>query len=482
MSVAEMIETRTDAVFLNGRFHAGKGALRDAVNPATGEAFARFATATPGDVTAAAESAERAFGTWRRLPVAERARFLRGFAEGLDARRDALIELQMRNNGKPRFEAEIDLGDAAACFRYYADLIEGGALDRDRVVLPDDGFTGRQVLEPYGPAALIVPWNFPLVTTAWKLAPALAAGCTALLKPSEFTTLAELVYGEIAQEIGLPDGVLSILPGEGAIGAAMLDAPQVRKASFTGSNATGARIMGAAANRLLPVSLELGGKSPIVVLSDADIETAAELVCGGIFFNAGQICSATSRLIVDEAIADDLIAALRARIRKMAVGDPRGEIDMGPLTTMAQRDKVLGYLLAARSEGLDCLCGGTGALGPGFFIEPTVYLDVPETSALWREEIFGPVLSVRRVKGDEAAIALANATDYGLAATVVGGDPARANAVADRIDAGHVWVNTMQIIFPETSWGGFKASGIGRELGFGGLQGYAALKHITTPA
>lgn len=470
--------TRQDCVFIGGQFRKGTGATRAAIAPATGEAFAEFGVAQIADVEDAALDAARAFEGWRRADVATRAGYLRGFAKGLEARREGLIALQMRNNGKPRIEAGIDLDDAIGCFTYYADLIEGGALNLPQMALPD-GMTGAQSRAPYGPAALIVPWNFPLVTTAWKLAPALAAGCTALLKPSEFTTLVELVYGDIAQEIGLPEGVLSILPGLGGIGAAMIAQPGVRKVSFTGSTETGAKVMASAARRVLPVSLELGGKSPIVVLEDADIDQAAEIVCAGIFFNAGQMCSATGRLIVMESVADDLIAALRARLRDMRTGDPlEGDVDMGPLTTLPQRDKVLSYLLTARAEGLTCLAGGTALPRDGYFIEPTIYLDVPEDSRLWTEEIFGPVLCIRRAATEADALRMANDTDFGLAASVVGGE--RAQAMAARIDAGHVWVNTPQIVLPETSWGGFKASGIGRELGLGGLLSYCATKHITT--
>lgn len=479
-TLIQTLRDRQNCVFLDGGFLKGEGAARQAVNPSTGRAFAEFSTAVPRDVTQAARSAEAALSGWRDLALQERARYLRGFSAGLRCRREVLVELQMLNNGKPRAEADFDLDDAAACFDYYAELIEGDGLKSADMALPD-GLRGHQTRLPYGPAALIVPWNFPLVTTAWKLAPALAAGCPALLKPSEFTTLAELVYGDIAVEIGLPDGVLSILPGLGEIGAAMIAAREIRKVSFTGSTETGAKVMAAAAQRVLPVSLELGGKSPIVVLADAEIDSAAEIVCAGILFNTGQMCSATSRLIVMDSVADDLLSAIRARLRKLRVGDPlSGEIDMGPVTTLPQRDKVLSYFLAARAEGLTCLAGGTGGRGEGYFVEPTVYLDVPETSRLWTEEVFGPVLCVRRVAEETEALRLANATGYGLAATVVGGDTQRAEALAARIDAGHIWVNTPQIIFPQTSWGGFKASGIGRELGPGGLMAYCALKHVTT--
>ncbi|MFG6081123.1 aldehyde dehydrogenase family protein [Paracoccus litorisediminis] len=474
---------REMCVFIDGAWRAGHGDQIVSVDPSTGQRIAEFQGARPEDVAVAAEAATRAFGTWRRLPSTQRAAFLRGFAEGLRRRKDDLVQLQMLNNGKPRIEAEIDVDDAAATFDYYADLAETLDARQDGAVeLPDSTLRGRTRFEPVGPVALIVPWNFPMVTTAWKLAPALAVGCTAVLKPSEFTTPAELVYGDIALEIGLPAGVLNILPGAGAVGGAMTAEPRFRKISFTGSNATGRRVMAAAAERSVPVSLELGGKSPIVILDDADVAQAVEIAALGIFFNAGQMCSATSRMILSDRIADDVIAGLRRHVAGMVVAghqDPRAE--MGPLTTAAQRDKVLEYLLRARHDGLDCLTGGAST-GPqsGFFVEPTVYLDVPTDHAIWREEIFGPVLAIRRVSSDDEALALANENDFGLAATVVGG--ARAEDMANHIDAGHVWVNSPQIIFPNTAWGGFKASGIGRELGPWGLAAYSGVKHVTSRA
>jgi betaine-aldehyde dehydrogenase len=472
---------RNETVFHSGRWHRGEGAELNATDPSRGAVFARVAAAVPEDVTRAAAAAAAAFAGWARRPSAERAGYLRGFAAGLRARREALIALQMVNNGKPRGEAEIDLDDAAATFDYYADLAEALDAAQDAAVDPGlPGLAGRTRMEPLGPVALIVPWNFPLVTTAWKLAPALAAGCTAVLKPSEFTTLAELAYGDISVEIGLPDGVLSILPGGGEIGAALVAEPLFAKVSFTGSNATGRRVMLAAAERTLPVALELGGKSPIVILRDADVAEAVEIAAAGIFFNAGQMCSATGRMVVDRAIADDVIAGLRRKVARMVVAghdDPAAE--MGPLTTAAQRDRVLEYLLKARGAGLDCLAGGATMGREGFFVEPTIYVDTPADSPLWREEIFGPVLCIARAADEEEAVAMANDTSFGLAATVVGGDAGRAGRVADRIRAGHVWVNSAQVIPPNTAWGGFGTSGIGRELGPWGLSAWQGIKHIT---
>lgn len=482
------IPARDKAVYIRGAWHTGCGDKPlEAVDPSSGKVFADIAPASAKQVSLAGQAAAEAFSEWRSLSGAARAGHLRGFSDGLRARKDELVALQMRNNGKPRSEAMIDVDDAAAAFDYYAALAadldgrQGGGFMLADPGLADPGLAGRTYFEPLGPAALIVPWNFPLVTTAWKLAPALAAGCTAVLKPSEFTTLAELVYGDLADETGLPAGVLNILPGAGAIGAALVADPGIAKVSFTGSNATGRQVMAGASERTLPLSLELGGKSPIIVLDDADVEKAAEIAAAGIFFNCGQMCSATSRLLVADSIADDVIAVLRAKTRRMVVDSPDNpHAEMGPITTEAQRAKILTFFLKARVDGLKCLEGGVGRTeADGFFVEPTLYLDVPFHHPIWREEIFGPVLAIARFSDEAEAVALANDTEFGLAATIVGGDPDRAQRLARHVVAGHIWINTPQIIFPNTSWGGFKASGIGRELGPHGLAAYSAVKHLT---
>ena len=474
---------RPRSVFIAGDWQPGRGAAPiTAVDPSSGAPFADLVPASVEQVDEAAASATQAFATWRRQDSAARAGYLRAFAAGLRRRKPELVALCALNSGKPRFEAEIDVDDAAATFDYYAGLADG--LDSRQGAAVDlgiDGLRGATFHEPVGPVALIVPWNFPLVTTAWKLAPALAAGCTAVLKPSEFTTLAELVYGDLALEAGLPPGVLNIVTGAGDIGAALCNDRRFRKLSFTGSNATGARVMAAAAARAVPVSLELGGKSPILILEDADIPAAVEIASAGIFFNCGQMCSATSRLLVARPIAAAFTEAMVARAKEMIVGGHETEAaEMGPLTTAAQHEKVAAVLEGARADGLDCLAGGTAALGrPGFFVAPTLFRDVPTDHPLWRDEIFGPVLAIRSFDTPDEAVDLANDTDYGLAATVVGTDRDAAAAMARRIDAGHVWINTAQIIPPSTAWGGFKASGIGRELGPWGLAAYQNVKHET---
>lgn len=476
---------RGETTFIDGVWETGQGSMvLDVVDPSTGAAFAKVRTASDEQVERAAAAAARAFGPWAGLSAEERAGYLRGFARGLESRAAELETLQMVNSGKPRIEASIDLGDAVATFDYYADLIEERARNpHAETSLGGGSHRGRVRHEPIGPVGLIVPWNFPLVTSAWKIAPALAAGCTAVLKPSEATPLAELCYGDIAREIGLPAGVLNVVTGAAAVGKALTSAQALRKISFTGSNAAGAKVMGAAALRGLPVSLELGGKSAIIVTEDADLDLAVECVAAGIFFNAGQVCSATSRLLVHEAIEAKLLEALVERVGGMTVASPFAEqCDMGPLTTLAQLDKVSGYFAAARAEGNDCLTGGHKLDGPGYFVAPTIYRDVDVASPIWAQEIFGPVLATRRFRNDDEAIALANASDFGLAGSIIAGDPARAESLAARMEAGHIWINTPQIVYPQSAWGGFKSSGIGRELGPWGLASYQGVKHITSAA
>lgn len=473
------------ALYINGIWQAPAEPREIAVfNPATAEVLHLVSAGGPRDVDRAVRAARDALPGWSRTGEKVRAQFLHAIAAKLRDRAEELAALSSRNNGKPLAEARVDMADAAACFAYYADrAIELHTRQNSPVVLPDPAYTSRLRLEPAGVASLIVPWNFPLVTTSWKVAPALAAGCTVVLKPSEVTPVVELELGSIADAVGLPPGVLNIVTGTGlAVGAPMTEHPGVSKVSFTGSNAVGVRVMAAAASSVKSVSLELGGKSPIIVLDDADEAMAAELIIGGIFYNAGQMCSATSRLLIDEKIAARVLDQVVELARALVPGDPfDSATTMGPMTMQSQQAKVLSYIERGRSAGLKLLTGGgrPKGLGRGWFVEPTIFVDVPIASPLWREEIFGPVLCVRTFRSEAEAIALANDSDFGLVATVVSADVARADRIADALDAGHVWINAPQAIFVETSWGGFKASGVGRELGPWGLSSYLEVKHTT---
>ncbi|WP_110674793.1 aldehyde dehydrogenase family protein [Salinicola sp. RZ23] len=438
------------------------------------------------DVDAAVNAARDAQPAWHALGGARRAAYLEALATALESRRETLTRLTARNNGKALAETHIDLDDAVACYRYYATQAQDLEARQGRPVEPAADIDARIYEEPAGVVGLITAWNFPLVTSAWKIAPALAAGCCVVFKPSEVVPLPELALAEIAEQIDLPPGVFNLLLGDGeGIGAPLSAHPGIDKLSFTGSNAVGETVMRAAARGSRGVSLELGGKSPILVLDDADVDSAADWVMAGIFFNSGQICSATSRLLVHHSLAEALYAALAQRIDALCLGDPLAAgTDMGPMTSARQRERVEAYLALAASEGLVAVRDASHRQLPpqGEFVAPTLYRDVPVTSRLWQEEIFGPVLCARSVASDAEAIALANASDFGLAATVIGGDLDRVRGVARALRAGSVWLNGEQRVLPQAGWGGFGRSGIGRELGPWGLASYVEIKHVIGPA
>ena len=472
-------------LFINGTWQKpSEPGTIDVFNPCTEEVFHRIAAGGPADVDKAIAAAKASLLGWKKVGGVVRGRFLKAIATRLKERAEELAQLSSRNNGKPIAEARVDMADAAASFDYYAGkAVELEARQNSDVAVPDKNYRSQLRLEPAGVAALIVPWNFPLVTTSWKIAPALAAGCTVVLKPSEITPIVELELGRIVADVGLPPGVINIITGLGAVGAAMTVHPDVAKISFTGSNSVGARVMQAASAGPKSVGLELGGKSPIVVFADADEQLAAELIVGGIFYNAGQMCSATSRLVIEKSLAPRILDRVLALAKNIKHGDSLDpETTMGPLTTKAQYDKVLEYITKGKALGHRLIAGGgkPDGINRGWFLEPTIFADVPTSSPLWREEIFGPVLCVQTFEREEEAVALANDCDFGLVATIVSADLKRAERMADAVEAGHVWINSPQTIFVETSWGGFKASGIGRELGPRGLSAYLEVKHKTT--
>ncbi|ALI00221.1 aldehyde dehydrogenase [Pseudomonas sp. FW306-02-F02-AA] len=471
-----------DGLYIDGQWSAGDEHLR-VLNPAT---EALLTTVKGGDqraVDQAVTAASAAFVQWSKTTGAERGAVLRKIANGVQARRERLMYLQSSNNGKPQFEAGIDVDDVIATFEYYAGLAEALDAGQDRVVeLPSEDFAARVRREACGVVGLIVPWNFPMVTTAWKLAPALAAGCCVVLKPSEVTPLPELELAAIIAESGLPDGVFNLVCGTGlAVGAPLSADPRVAKISFTGSNAVGVQVMQRAAETVKGVSLELGGKSSLLVLADADLELAVELASGGGFFNAGQMCSATSRVLVADELADEFLLRLTARANAIRVADPFDpEVEMGALVNQAQYQRVLGHIDRGLSAGARLVCGGDrpADLPHGYFLRPTIFTEVPLDSALWCEEIFGPVLCVRSFATEQEAIELANDSQFGLVASVVSADPLTAERVANALQAGLVWINAPQVIFPQTAWGGYKQSSIGRELGPWGLQAFQEIKHV----
>ncbi len=476
-----------DALFIDGNWvKPSEGGTLDVVNPATEEVIHRAPAATGVDVDRAVRAARCAFddGSWSGLPGAERARYLRAIASGIRARLGELARMEVLNNGKPYPEAEWDIGDAAGCFEFYAGLAE--ELDENRVEpvdLPDARFTSKVVKEPVGVAAAIVPWNYPLLMAAWKVAPALAAGCTMVLKPSELTPLTALELGAIVEEAGLPPGVLNIVTGLGVdAGQPLAQHPLVDKLAFTGSVPTGSKLMAFAARDIKRISLELGGKSPFVIFNDADVEKAVEWIMFGIFWNQGQVCSATSRVLVQEGLYVPLLDRLVSEAKRIKIGDGMAEGTLlGPLVSKKQYDTVLAAIEKAKVDGARVATGGVRAanFNKGYYVEPTVIVDAPLDSDAWREEIFGPVVCVRSFATEEEAVRLANDSRFGLAAAVMSSDDERAERVAAALRAGIVWINCSQPTFTEAPWGGYKQSGIGRELGRWGLENYLETKQIT---
>ena len=482
-------EVVLNAAYINGQWTAIEASsvkseetyTQDLYDPNTSEIIATTRLCTKTQVDEAVHAATQAFASWSQTTVSERAHYLYAIADAMEQQFDKLVGLSVLNNGKPIEEAKIDVGDAIACYRYYANLISEQAT-WSKVSTSESGIRLLKTYAPVGVCALIVPWNFPMVTTSWKLAPALAAGCTVLLKPSEVTLLPELMLGNILSDIKLPKGVVNILPGAAEVGAAMTSHPSIDKVSFTGSNVVGEKVMSQAAKGIKDVSLELGGKSAIVICADADIDYACDLIIGGIFTNAGQICSATSRLLVHESIAQSLFEALKVKTENLQIGDGFDtDTQMGPMVSEQQLNQVKKYCDTATYENLICLTGGESLAKQGYFAAPTIYINVPVTSQLWTEEVFGPVLVSKTFKDDAEAISLANDSKYALAATIVSADEKAALAMALQIEAGHVWINEQQIVLPESGWGGFKQSGIGRELGVGGLSAYQKSKHVLLP-
>ena len=474
-------------LYIDGKWvSAAKGGTCAVINPATEEIIGTIAAATAEDVDIAVKAARRAFDRdgWPKLSGSQRATYLRTIADGIRARQAEIARLEVLDNGKPLPEADWDIADAAGCFDFYAGLAE--QLDNqpeEAIPLADDRFTSKAVREPIGVAGAIIPWNYPLLMAAWKVAPALAAGCTVVLKPAELMSLTALELAAIADEAGLPPGVLNIVTGAGSVaGQAIIDHKGVDKLAFTGSGPVGSKIMAAAARDIKRVSLELGGKSPFVVFDDADIDEAVEWIMFGIFWNQGQVCSATSRVLVHEAIYERLLERLVEETDKIKIGNGMEEgVLLGPLVSKRQYEQVTAAIEAARKAGATVACGGTRPEGfdKGYYLRPTILTDVPLDSDAWVEEIFGPVVCVRPFKTEEEAIELANDSRFGLAAAVMSKDDVRAERVAAAFRAGIVWINCSQPTFTEAPWGGYKESGIGRELGRWGLDNYLETKQIT---
>ncbi len=452
------------------------------INPATGEEIAQVAEADAADVDKAVKAARRAFehGPWRKTSASERGRLLYRLADLIEQNADELAKLETLDNGKPVAVARAaDLPLTIACYRYYAgwaDKIQGKTIP-----ISGDYFCYTRH-EPVGVVGQIIPWNFPLLMQAWKLGPALAAGNTVLLKPAEQTPLTALRVGELIVAAGFPPGVVNILPGYGpTAGGAIANHMDIDKVAFTGSTEVGHLIMRAAADsNLKRVTLELGGKSPNIVFADADMDQAIEGSHFALFFNQGQCCCAGSRLFVEEKAYDQFVEKSVARAKKRTVGDPFDQAtEQGPQVDDVQFEKVMSYIEAGKREGASLLCGGKRVGDRGYFIEPTVFADVKDSMKIAQEEIFGPVMSIIKFKDLDEVIERANKSIYGLAAAVWTRDITKAHAIAHNVRAGTVWVNCYDVFDAAAPFGGFKQSGLGRELGEYGLQQYTEVKTVT---
>jgi aldehyde dehydrogenase (NAD+) len=457
---------------LSGRYFAS-------INPATEEIIARIAEGGAKDIDAAVRSARAAFEeTWGRMPGRDRGRILLAFADQIRAHAEELVELESLDSGKPvsaiRRQDLPAVLDTLTYYAGWADKITGQI-----VPTRPDALT-YVVREPVGVVGAIVPWNFPLMIGMWKIAPALACGCTVVLKPAELTSLTALRLGELALAAGLPPGALNVVPGYGkTAGVALVEHPDVDKITFTGSPAVGREILRGAAGNFKRVTLELGGKSANIICADADIDQAVKAASSAIFFNSGQVCSAGSRILAHESIYGEVVEKLAARARAIRLGDPRDpSTAMGPVVSEVQMQRVLGYIDIGRNEGAQLAAGGFRRGDTGFFVEPTVFANVEPAMRISQEEIFGPVAAVIAFKDEEDAIRIANGTNYSLAAGIWSADFGRIHRFVNRLKAGTVWANTFGPTDVRLPWGGSRDSGFGREHGETALENYTEPKSV----
>ncbi len=463
------------------RVQAASGRTFDVMNPATGEVMARVPDAQAADVDRAVKAARRAFDEgWREVTAQERGRILFRLAEKARAETKRLAEIETLNSGKPLAESEFDIGDVATCFEYYGGLAT--KLHGEVLNVPDNALS-LAIREPLGVAAQIIPWNYPLLMAAWKLAPALCAGCSMVIKPAEQTPLTLLEFARWFEECGLPKGVVNVITGFGeSAGAPLVAHKDVDKVAFTGSLEVGKKIMRSAADGLKKVSLELGGKSPNIFFADADFESAVDGALFGVFINQGEVCSAGSRVLVQRPIYKKMLDAMVEKAKRIKLGpglDPSSK--MGPVVSKEQMDRVMRYQEIGRKEAKLAVGGGRPRdpeLQRGYFVEPTIFFDVDNSATIAREEIFGPVMAVIPFDDEADALRIANDTPYGLAAAVWSRDIFKCLRMVRRLQAGIVWVNHMQPTYVEAPWGGYKMSGIGRELGPWGAEEYLQVKQV----
>lgn len=462
------------------------GQTRASINPANGETIAQVTEGTAADAKKAIAAAKRSFyetREWRDMDAQARGDILLKIADELEAAKDELARIDSMDQGKPLREAECDVDDAVHAFRYYASLIKA---PQGGVYQVNEGFGKMHsytVHEPVGVCAQITPWNYPLLMGVWKLAPAIAAGNSIVFKPSSSCVLSCVRLFELFEKVGMPKGSVNLVLGPGAaIGHALAESPDVDMVTFTGSTEVGQSIMRAAAGNVKKIGLELGGKSPNVIFADADLEGAVEWAMIGIFLNQGEICSAGSRILIEESVKDNFVRRLAERANAITFGNPLDNPDMGPLVSESHMDKVLAYIKKGIEEGATLVCGGEryaeGECAKGYYVRPTIFDDCTDDMAIVREEIFGPVVTVQTFRTEQEAIDMANNTEYGLAGAVFTADGARALRVIKELRAGITWINCYNPCFNEAPWGGYKKSGIGRELGIHGLEEYQEIKQI----
>jgi acyl-CoA reductase-like NAD-dependent aldehyde dehydrogenase len=469
---------REYGLFINGETTDASGEPVELLEPATGEPLARVAMAVEADIDRAVEAARAALeGPWAKTPPNERSRLLHALADALVQNRKELAELEARNVGKAISSVKAELNQAVENFRFYASAIASIAGRSNPV---GGSLLFYSLKEPVGVAGQIVPWNYPLMMTTWKLAPALAAGCTVVLKPDSATPLSALRMAELASEVGFPPGAINVVPGPGkTVGAHLVRHPGVDKIAFTGSTATGSEIMRLASDPIKRITLELGGKSPNVVFADADLADAIPSAVWSIFYSAGQSCEARSRVLVESSIYDEFVSSFSEAAGKLKVGDPLdAETQVGSLISTEHRDRVHGFVEKGREEGAEVVRGGEAENGKGAFYPPTVLAKVDNAMTVAQEEIFGPVVTVIPFEDEKDAVRIANDVKYGLFATVWTRDPAKGHRLARRIKSGMIGINMPYTAFPGIPFGGYKQSGFGRELGLETLELYLETKSV----